>query len=411
MVRKRKRQRLVFVFILVILLCGCNSKNEVNEEVNYSFFTGTKNSGDVQDDNQEDVLGDSQKDEDNDLSVSREHEDKINKLNEAALSELTNLSESMDFNGTEGEFIIAPAGNSFENSKGFSKFSDLVCHDEKNECIYYINYGKDDYIYESKDNNTTLLIEEKARCVQLWEDKIYFVNATGIFMTGDAYCYDLETKQLTKVIEGEIGDLYIDEDGIIFSEYEINEEEKSSTYHMMKLNHNSKTPLACDTNNIYKYEDFVLQFNQTTEWIELVNRETSDVRPVFSYEYLTDYRVYGSYVIIKRADIFLVINLSTGKKMIYDITQCNLPSDSFQVKDYIVIDHTLYVAPSISDYMVTVDIDSGAMNCIQNTEQTSDSMDALYVAGDKIYAYLNMYVQGETTFTELIISYDHYHYE
>lgn len=411
--RKSKFYRIIICFF--VMLCGCNNQRTVVEDVNYTLFE--------EDDNNTSIEGkeDLQKEDNhnneegtNHTSVQSDAMDHVegdsNEENEAAMIELKNLAESMNFNGVEGEFIVKSTGNSFENHKGFSEFSYLVCYDDKNQCTYYINYGIDDYIYQRKDNTTTLLIKEKARYLQLWNNKLYFVNATGMFHTGDVYCYDLDSKNLTKVIIGEIGSLYVNEEGMIFSEYEISKDQ-SATSDMRMLYHDSSADIDCNVYNLYEYKDFILQFNENSDSVELMNRNSGEMSPLFSYEYVTNYRVYNSYVIINKSDVFLVIDLLTGDKMIYDVTQCNLPSKRFTVMDYIVKENILYVVPSIKDYMIIVDLEKDTMQFIQNTQISKQTMDKLYIAGDKMYAYLDMFREEEASFTELILSDCNYHFE
>lgn len=404
--RIRRREGFVFILLVVVIVCGCSDKKEVKKEVNYNYFNS-------EDDNlnSKDKSSHTHDEESKESSEAFANWDKeIVEKNQAAFIEFKNLSERMEFDGTEGEFTIEVAGNSFENNKGFIEFSYLVCYDEQNQCTYYINYGVDDFVYQRKDDTTTLLISEKARYLQLWDNKLYFVNATGMFRTGDAYCYDLSSKQLTKVIIGEIGSLYVNNEGIIFSEYEINDEE-SAVFYMRKLKHNSSTSIDCDAYNLYEYKDYVLQANEITKEVELKNRQTGEVNQLFTFEYVTNYRVYGTYVILRELDIFLVIDLVTGKKTIYDVTQCNLPDDSFTVSDYIIRDHIMYISPSIYDYMIVIDLKTETMKYIQNTSKTNMSMDKIYFAADKMYAYLNMYREGELAFAEVIVSDQDFHFE
>ena len=215
--RKRKKLRLAILLVLVIILGGCKGKNEVEEEVDYNLFTQTEDSHI----NEEDASSNPQEESEAGTESMEHILEERKEKNKNAIVELANLSESIDITGVEGKFVIEPAGNSFENSKGISEFSYLVCYDEQNQCSYYINYGIDDYIYQRKGNETTLLIQQTARHLQLWDNKLYFVHAEGIFMTGDILCYDLSSKQFTKVIEGENSDFYIDEDGIIFGKCEL----------------------------------------------------------------------------------------------------------------------------------------------------------------------------------------------
>ena len=170
-------------------------------------------------------------------------------------------------------------------------------------------------------------------------------------------------------------------------------------------------PTPCDAINQSKYRDLIIQANQVTEEVELKNRETGETSPLFSYDYLISYRVYGSYVIVQKYTAFLVMNLSTGEKTIYDVTQCHLRSNTFTIKDYIVKDGIMYVTPSISNYMIVVDLETGTMKYLTNKTTSSRTIDRLYIAGEKMYAYLNLFNEGNPIFTELIVSENNYCFE
>lgn len=409
--RKGRKKGFASMLIIAISLCCCSSNNKVEKEVNYDYFVQEESQNNQEHHHEEE--GNYIHDEVNIVNI--ESPEKLNKekqeQNQAILSELNRLSESIVLPEIEGDLIVEPAGNSFENSKGMNELSYMVCYDEKNQCTYYVNFGIDDYIYQRKDNETTLLIPKKVRYLQLWDNKLYFVNATGSLTTGDICCYDLSSKQLTKLVEGEMGHLYIDNDGFIFSESEYNEADGTADVYTKKLNHDAVTPVPCEAYNLYKYKDYVMQFNEHSEMVEMVNRKTGEASPLFSYEYVTAYRVYGSYVIVRDLDILLVMDLLTGTKMIYDVSTLKCYDKSLHIRDYIVKDHILYATTEISDIIVSIDLVTGTMKKVQNMNKTGSSIDELYMAGDKIFAYLDMYDKGQTKFKEVIINDQNFSFE
>ena len=51
----------------------------------------------------------------------------------------------------------------------------LLCNDYENDIVYYINYGRDYFIYRIKDGKSELVVEMPAKSIFHKRGKLYFI--------------------------------------------------------------------------------------------------------------------------------------------------------------------------------------------------------------------------------------------
>ena len=111
---------------------------------------------------------------------------------------------------------------------GFEGFS-LFCMDESTGVIYFVNQGKDNFLYRMKDGEVKLAVAMPVKQIYPYEDSIYFMiydyeqyELQGM-QNGDIYCYTPETGAVELIyavgtIEGSVRHkLLVEESGIYFS--------------------------------------------------------------------------------------------------------------------------------------------------------------------------------------------------
>lgn len=117
----------------------------------------------------------------------------------------------------------------------------LFCIDESTGVIYFVNQGKDCYLYRLKDGEVTLVVDMPVKELHPYGGSVYFMiedygkyELEGMH-NGDIYCYtpaDGSVQLLYEigVPESKIHKFVIKEDGIYFY-YEVVEENSVNAYH------------------------------------------------------------------------------------------------------------------------------------------------------------------------------------
>lgn len=154
------------------------------------------------------------------------------------IEEVTNVSETLDA-PTEEEQVQDNIANTYDfDFHGFqvngqtpvwgndplnlkSTIPGLVCPGE--DVTYYVNCGRDNYLYELKAGESRLLLSEVVTSLNIWDDELYFVlHEDGDIRGAGKVCkYNLQTGNLATVLDVEASYCCVGENGIYYTEVEL----------------------------------------------------------------------------------------------------------------------------------------------------------------------------------------------
>lgn len=231
--------------------------------------------------------------------------------------------------------------------------------------MYYVNYPRDNYIYQLKDGNINLLVDIPANNLQLWGNKLYFISPKYYDeakdrKSGDIYCYDITDKRVELLLEAEAFSLVVDSYGIF---YQANNGNAIEAY---RLDFASTSPQKTEYIFYFPYNDYMI-INDMTD-LYLYNRETGEKTFLVPLIYANNnnLRFAGDYMIFnleptlenKDDSRVFVLNLRTGKKDIYDILSIAGPTFRDAV-DYFISDNVLYAANT--NRLLGLDLSNGQL--------------------------------------------------
>ena len=274
----------------------------------------------------------------------------------------------------------------------------MVCYDADSDTSYYINFGNDNYIYELKDDTSSLLINMEAICLQLWNNELYFLAnnyKNKELLTGDLYCYNLANKELRLVLEADANFLYIDSYGIYFSQYELPQPDFLDTLQFTGylLDFGTNTVQEVDYILPVAYNEYLLYV--CNEGIVLHNRETNEkllIAPEVYY-YLNNFNFYDHYLIFTYNSKICILDLLNGEKKIYDFNDDKSLRYKVYFMDYMIFDNIFY-GTEFSSTILVCNLSTGELDFytyISYDLQSIEFIQALFTDGKRIYAIMHEY--------------------
>ena len=225
-----------------------------------------------------------------------------------------------------------------EGEDGFSGTgTSLFCIDEKTGVIYFVNQGKDCFLYRMKEGEVALAVAMPVKDIYPYEGSIYFMiedydkyELQGMH-NGDIYCYTpasgaVELVYATDVIEDfRHGNLYVEESGIYFRYVKKDgtgvEEDKELKYLNYYLPFGEKEPVE-DTKQMVQKGWGNYFFNYSSEWKwELVHRTPNEdgIRETLEIpEMRGAFCMVGDVLYFKEKGTVFATNLKTGERTEYD---------------------------------------------------------------------------------------------
>lgn len=312
-----------------------------------------------------------------------------------------------------------PANLGINLKQNFSAWG-IVCPDPENDVIYYVNYGKDNYIYQLKGDISTLVVEKKAKDLQLFNNELYFLSddtdSSDYTIPKGIYKYNLETKELTLVLDARAKSLYVNSNGIYYNKIDVIESESGvKTIHSIGqyLAFDSDTPKGIDTDIFLQYKEYTLVMKGDS--IKLHNNITEEeikVIPIQAMEPMTSIHgdiLYFTYELDNR---LYSLNLKTGATAIYDLDMFNsLNPDrkDFQISGYTVMNDELFITAG-SNILYQVDINTGNTTEIYTIGNNNYTyvLTQLFTSGDRLFAIGEKLVGGKTQYAllELVVTDD-----
>lgn len=366
---KKKNLFLVITAVIGILCNACNQSENFIEK-DYSMFIDNK-----------DV-----KANDNDIK------NKDTELNNASSSEEAlpwNWPADMIFSGVKSEMRDFKLGNLGSNIKVNASASSLICPDMQNNIIYHMSYN-DRFIYKYENEKDTLLIDKQAHNLQLWENKLYFINIkkTDFYASGPIYSYDLNTKKLELVLDKNIALFYIDNFGVYYSELD-----DSGQLSVSLLDFNNKIS-SLNHKWVVSYNEYLITI--LDGYLSLINRFTNETTKIMSFEdssqIIPTLHIYENKLIFAVEYYVYVLDLTTGDKNCYNAKLVDPYME--KVTDMIIMNDTIYISVGTSD-LVKIDL---------NNDEVFKYISLHHLNTNKFYSYLQ--TNGERLFAS-VFNYDH----
>lgn len=255
-----------------------------------------------------------------------------------------------DFSGV-GDCDIKPQKTLITNQK-----SNIICSDGSGT-VYYVNYGEyeDNYIYSYKDGSSTLLVDRIANFINYYDEKLYFLvddkapEAWPWSWGGELYCYDLKTKETTRILDMSVYNLLV-KDGVFYFCSELLPEGEGNRWYSMSIDDN--TPKEMGRMLPFFYGDYQLAYSEDDEYcaLKLVGNSEEIVITNKGYFRNGTFSVQGDslWVNVYEGNIPAVarINLSDGTQKLYKaekITASGFDMNMTTAMSFETINNTLYV--------------------------------------------------------------------
>lgn len=400
-----KSKFMMILMILMILVCSCNKQNNDLTEPDYKAFkdmtvninksltedndeadTGhetTANTATNEDEYSDNEKNDSKEDFHNDTNDNNE--------NESASANFTIIEASkkdwpyaLYFSGIGEELIPTTKGNIQANYKKLTRESYLICPDEQRDCVYFINYNKDNYIYQLKDGVISLLVDKKTAYLQLWNNELYFIHniSDGDDIYGNICCYNFDSKECRVYIDIIATKLFIDSDGILFGDYN----PETNSFYAKRLEFGSDTPRYEDYIICFSFENYAIHNDEMYEAVYIYNKKTGDKAFVAPIEYYDKINVFDKYMSFTKGSCVYFLDLISGEKRIYDFNDCKDIGDPIHsIINYIIVDNILYATVNLSG-LISLNLETEAIAYIKSNN-ILESYDILYAGNGKLFGY------------------------
>ena len=391
----KKTSLITLILITMVLTTSCKNNSIENQvEPDYSHFQSSNNV--------DNYLDDEELSEESDNGNASE-----------------NLSKKewpyeLDFDGITSNKSYK-TGNLNTNFKSTS-FSALICPDYEHDLIYYVNYGKDNYIYQLDDGVSTLLVDKEAHSLQLWDNELYFIEdeESSSRKIGSIYCLNLDTKVLRLVQDTNAENLYIDTSGLFYYSY-------TDTGHFsgVLLEFENQEPKQVDYIFPTSYNEF--QIHGSHEGIYIFNSHTQEKTFIAPGEYI-NYKpmLHNEYFMFIRGASIYTLNLLNGEKKIFNLNEYEkMEYDVVYIFDYCGIDNKIYAtdggscfiinmdSEEIERYMIiTINFEDEYTNFEDEYTNFEDKyrIDNLFTDGDKLYGLITYSDDNSMELVELFIT-------
>ena len=273
----------------------------------------------------------------------------------------------------------------------------LFCIDGATGISYFVNQGKDYYLYQLKDGKADLVVAMPAKEVFAYGGFVYFmIDSYGIYelndiREGDIYCYNPSNGMVQLVHEAGLIEnaqnhkLKVDENGIYFS-YSIEEKETSEMKYYYHLPFDDEKYMTEEGWGNYR-------FSYMPELVLISRTEgEKDVRNLsmnpFRYCVVED----NLYSVELGSAVLSCLNLQTEEKVEYDFSkvaeqvhQGSLDEKTVILQSFLVMDEELWAAGTNELYYM--DIESGVATYYKliNEEGKQCGIEALYTDGKRLY--------------------------
>lgn len=391
----RKYQWITIILgLITVLFVGCSGSDE-SDEVDYNLIKQYKNEVQEVDNGNKEEHGNG---EDG-------HDHNVNKY--SGNSEYWEALSS--FKGIQSDYETPTLGNEPINLKT-DQSNLLIVYSQEQDAWYYVNYGKDNYIYQMKDGKHQLLVERECDFINLIDDNLYFIGKNDSYIKnvdviGDVYRYNLTTKELTLLVEGSIIYLYGSQDGLYYTDVNIEDlGDGYFAYHYdnLFLATGKDTPLKGKFPYYIPYKEYQVLYKYEIGTVLYNNLDESEL-PIASAENLTPKTsIYNDILYFIEGSNLYSLDLISGQKNNYDLSdksKINL-QDPTRIFVGITGGEEFHLPMIINDYTIYQDsiflLFNQQLYQIKADEEGYIEMDTrgvymeeLYVAGEKLFGLIS----------------------
>lgn len=341
-------------------------------------------------------------------------------IDDIAQPEVDIIPELTGFTGITSDSETPACGNLSMNMKQGSTLC-LVCPDYENDVIYYVNYGDDGYIYQLKDGKSTLVLDRMTTSIQLWDNEIYFLSGDEFEVYNDFYYskqgiyqYNLATKELRRILDVDAHWLYVNEDGIFYTEMSDDGKFIMEGY---RLPFDRNTPQKMDYAFFSQYKDYLFipaLDDSGKQNMVLVNMNTGEEifeLPSISYNKAG---IYGNHLYYKGNNQELnCLNLDSGEKVVYDLRNNDfgiiypdnrLPFQNNLLTGYTELNGEVFITND-SAFIFRANLFYKKITLMLVDNNVIGIYLYLFTSGDRMFA-VKKHLADPETFVELVVSAD-----
>lgn len=323
---------------------------------------------------------------------------------------LSENSYIFDFQGVNTTVEAPKWGNHVMNLK--QSISGLVCPDEENGVTYYVNCGRDNYLYRLENGESTLVLSQVVSSLNIWEGELYFVlhEDGDIRGLGNICKWNPLTDEQETIIEGQIKHFRMNENGVYFVEGQLQEFEGGYIISLYPKFYSFEED--CVTEHPYGngdfYGDYIMQrlvANNELEGVGLYHPDRSELIPVYPYtadNFRINECIFENYYYGVRNDEeqFTWINLQDGT--INEVGTAGIDATWVKLKDYSELGGEIYLSLE-SDMLARLDQESHSLVPItiqtgQKQYLSLEEIEAGQYEEEIFYTYQELYTDGEALY-------------
>ena len=281
----------------------------------------------------------------------------------------------------------------------------LFCVDGQTGVTYFVNQGKDYYLYQIKDDKVELVLSMPVKELYTYQGLLYFmIEDYDIYElkemhNGDIYCYNPETKMVeliyaTGIIEGSKQHrLTVEESGIYFS-YE-KEKEGGIFIHYSKLPFGETEPVQDEKFITMKgWKDYLLSFNPNLILESRTEREDGTREIIELPASRIRFCVVGDMLYSSERTYISCINLETGEKTGYDFLEIlkevqgknAIENAGFRIiESFVITQEAIWL--TTGSYLYSMNLQSGEVTYAYIVDKNNRpfTITMLYTNGKEVY--------------------------
>ena len=286
-------------------------------------------------------------------------------------------------------------------SREIGSRTSLFCIDEDTGISYFVNQGKDYYLYQLKDGKAELLVQMPVKELFAYDGLVYFmIESYGVYeltelREGDIYCYSswnnsVELVHEAGLIEGAKNyKLKVDTGGIYFS-YSIENSETSASdyYYHLPFDDTKRMTEEGWGNYHFSYMPELVLVSRTEGLADVRNLSMNPFR----------YCVVGDnlYSVELGSMMLSCLNLKTEERIEYDFSKAvqqvhkqleigELSEDTVILQSFIVTEKEIWVAGTRELYHM--DLTSGEVNWYKLIDEKGNQCEITALYTDKEHLY------------------------
>ena len=277
----------------------------------------------------------------------------------------------------------------------------LFCIDEITGISYFVNQGKDYYLYQLRDGKASLVVEMPVKEVFTYGGLVYFMieNYDMYELTklreGDIYCYNPSNGEIQLVHEAGLIEnaqnykLRVDETGIYFS-YSIEEEETSEMKYYYHLPFDDEKHMTEEGwgNYRFSYMPELVLISRTEGEEDIRNLSMNPFR----------YCVVGDmlYFVELGSNVLSCLNLRTEEKIEYDFSEVvkqvhtqfhmgEILKETVIFQSFLVMEQHIWMAGPKVLYHMDIESREATYYKLVDEEGVHCGIKALYTDGKQLY--------------------------